>query len=81
VLNVHLNGLKEMPVSLGEGLGNLKTLTLEGNVHLKKLPSEYDGMTSLERLSLDVDLLGSFDQRLLGWATTLTSLEFEGNKK
>ena len=70
-----------MPASLGTGLGNLKTLTIEGNVHLKKLPLEYEGLTSLERLSLDVDLLGSFDQTLLGWATTLTSLEFEGSKK
>ena len=48
---------------------------------MKALPDEYENLTTLKRLSLDVELLGSFNNELLSWATTLESLEFDGGKK
>ena len=48
---------------------------------MKALPDEYENLTTLKRLSLDVELLGSFNNELLSWATTLESLEFDGGSK
>ena len=45
------------------------------------LLDEYENLTTLKRLSLDVELLGSFNNELLSWATTLESLEFDGGSK
>ena len=50
------------------------------NFHPQNL-DEYENLTTLKRLSLDVELLGSFNNELLSWATTLESLEFDGGKK
>ena len=70
-----------LPVELEYLCDSLEELTLEGNLHLKVLPDEYEHLTTLKRLSLDVELLGSFNNELLSWATTLESLEFDGGKK
>lgn len=80
-LCLHVNSLRDLPIELGHLSDTLEELTIEGNVHLKTLPDEFGNLTTLKRLSLDVELLGSFNNDLLGWATTLGSLEFDGGKK
>jgi leucine-rich repeat protein SHOC2 len=81
LLNLHVNSLHGLPVELEYLCDSLEELTLEGNLHLTVLPDEYEHLTTLKRLSLDVELLGSFNNELLSWATTLESLEFDGGKK
>ena len=80
-LSLLVNSLHGLPTELEYLCDTLEELTIEGNLHLKALPDEYENLTTLKRLSLDVELLGSFNIELLSWATTLESLEFDGGKK
>ena len=80
-LSLHVNSLHGLPTELEYLCDTLEELTIEGNLHLKALPDEYENLTTLKRLSLDVELLGSFNNELLSWATTLESLEFDGGSK
>ena len=80
ILSVRHNRLEELPPELAR-LGKLETLLIDANKTISAFPVEYKDLTSLRRLDLDVDVLGTFPQEVLNWVTQLTDLNYKGTKK
>ena len=78
-LSLRYNRLVSLPPTLC-GLTNLRELYLVNNKKIESFPESYTELKSLQTMSLDVGLLGSFSIELLGWVTNLQDLQYTGRK-